>query len=341
MKMNSIIVLVAILLASSCVSATEHSLCFIHIGEKAPPGYLVDAVKQARLFNDDCPIYVGISRVHHERFEAFFEGLNVTLVALENLTRSPEHERFFAQTELNKQQINKRNNGLWLYAKERFIYLYEIAKEYNLKHIFHLENDNMLYVDLKELLPHMKAHYPGMGITFDNDSRSIPGFVYAAHTSVLQSVSGYIAEMAVTSVTDMGLFPLYKKEYPAMLHQLPIIMEDYAHDFILKSRRGYEGKNPAHYYNNCDTFGAIFDAAAIGQYLDGTYKHRMPGYENGSCVFRPSRFTYAWEIDEKGRRVPFVLYNNKKYRINNLHIHSKQLHKFLSIPESTVQKELQ
>lgn len=43
-------------------------------------------------------------------------------------------------------------------------------------------------------------------------------------------------------------------------------------------------------------------------------------------------------LAEKGRKVPYAIYANKKYRINNLHIHSKRLELFLSAQEAKLKE---
>jgi len=77
----------------------------------------------------------------------------------------------------------------------------------------------------------------------------------------------------------------------------------------------------------------LFDGAAIGQYLGGVDPRNQkskPGFINESCVFNPSRFLFEWIKDDKGREIPYAIFKDCKYRINNLHIHSKNLAKFKS-----------
>ena len=76
---------------------------------------------------------------------------------------------------------------------------------------------------------------------------------------------------------------------------------------------------------------SIFDAAAIGQYLGGVDPRNIPydttGFINEGCVFDPSNFKYKWINSE-----PFmVLENGHEVKINNLHIHSKNLKRFINL----------
>jgi hypothetical protein len=72
-------------------------------------------------------------------------------------------------------------------------------------------------------------------------------------------------------------------------------------------------------------FNSIFDGAAIGQYLGGIYSNpNLKGYINDTTIFNVSKYNYIWEHNE-----PYMVFENKKIKINNLHIHSKNLKQFI------------
>ena len=79
---------------------------------------------------------------------------------------------------------------------------------------------------------------------------------------------------------------------------------------------------------------SISDAAAIGQYLGGIDPwhgcHNTIGFINETCIFNPALCSFVWELDFKNRKIPYIIFKNAKYCINNLHIHCKNLNKFKS-----------
>ena len=84
--------------------------------------------------------------------------------------------------------------------------------------------------------------------------------------------------------------------------------------------------------NNSDIFPFIFDAAAIGQYLGGVDPRNMggntKGFVNETCVIKYNNYSIWFEmVDEKKK--PFILIEEKKLPIFNLHIHSKNLKEFV------------
>jgi len=87
------------------------------------------------------------------------------------------------------------------------------------------------------------------------------------------------------------------------------------------------------YNKNFESFNAIFDAAAIGQYLGGIDKKNDPndtiGFINETCVIKYNNYSFYWiKINDLWN--PYIKINNKLIKIINLHIHSKLLDKFTS-----------
>ncbi len=299
-----------------------YSIVFIHIGSELPL-YLNDSIRNARLFNPDCPIYLIANGSALENLSAPLKEQNLHLISCESLEKTAEHLQY-------KDNIPGGPNadGFWVWTSERFLYLDDFIRQYELSHVFHLENDVMLYADLQELFPTFQKYYRGIGATFDHDSRCIPGFFYYDNPQVSHALATCFASEAHHGHNDMGMIPICrKKACPSDIQFLPIIPDTYATHYPLVARFGYRSQNPGLYWNHFEDFQSIFDAATIGQYLCSDPENR---FVNESCLFDPSLFGYEWILDDKGRKVPFMLFQGEKYRINNLHIHCKQLHRFAS-----------
>ncbi|HSW85939.1 MAG TPA: hypothetical protein VLG49_00405 [Rhabdochlamydiaceae bacterium] len=311
------------------LNAADYNIVFIHIGNKLPQ-YAEIALRQARSFNPECPIILlssksAIRSLSHDALNA-----NITTIDYESLARTTEHARFIQRSTLD----NHWREGFWRCTSERFLYLNDLMTQYGLKNVFHMEYDNMLYANLEELLPIFQTQYKGIAATFDNDKRCIAGFIFIPNPQRMKRLANSFANHASKKLNDMELIALFKKEngYNAIDH-LPIVHEEYVQQHALISPTGHKAQNKAKYCQNIHLFHSIFDAAAIGQYLGGidpSNGNSTPGFINESCVFNPSLLSYEWIRDSQGRKVPYAVYNGIKYRINNLHIHSKQLHEFAS-----------
>ncbi|MEX0849084.1 MAG: hypothetical protein WD055_02550 [Candidatus Dependentiae bacterium] len=312
-----------------CNVIDAYSIVFAHLGNTLPH-YLADATHQARLFNTEARIFViaeneAIRKISDVRF---YDD-KIIFVACESLEKSFMHELFEQQNRLD----NGFRQGFWRKTTERFFLVHELMNQYQLEDVFHLEYDNMLYVDLNELLPVFHT-YSNIAATFDNDGRCIAGFIYFAHELAIEKLVDFVAHQAKNTMNDMQIIAKYRQTFGKKeIAHLPIIMREYLDVCELKSTKGHTAQSPEDYAHFFSEFNSIFDAAALGQYLGGIDPRNglsKSGFINESCLFDPSFLSFTWNIDQKGRRVPFARFGKTECRINNLHIHSKKLHLFVS-----------
>ena len=333
-KIFALVVTSLLFLGSLIGAATSsgHSIIFVHLGDTIP-SYMEIAIKQARLFND-CPILLVANQKALDEIGSALDKYETTTIACESLVKTKEHHTFLTTSKLDK----RFRNGFWSYATERFFYLQDLMQQYTLENVVHLENDVMLYVELETIMPTLKKHYPHLGLTLDNDNRCIPGFVYIADSKSMDHLAQHVATAVASGKNDMESLAGYCQKFGlSFANQLPIIMSSYANMNKLRSPCGFVAKNKQNYSLYEEEFTSIFDAAALGQYLGGIDPRNdpkaKPGFINESCVFNPSLLAYTWKKDEKGRAVPYASYKDSEVRINNLHIHSKNLQAFLSVKE--------
>ena len=319
-----------------CVSLYPHCIVFVHIGKNLPE-YFYDAAAQARLFNKTCTIYLLANQQALKRAEPKnLEDCLITAIELESLTKTWEHEEFLERTRVDR---NFRD-GFWLYTSERFLYLNDFVQQYHVSDIIHLENDNMVYVDFDEIMPIFKRYYKGMGVVFDNDVKCVPGLVFFSDGFCSKELVHYFSRCApfidCGNVNDMVILSLFFKEkgIVELIDTLPMIMPEYVHIHGLGSRNGTYTFHKQRFYNHADEFKSIFDGAALGQYFGGIDPRNgpsAPGFVNESCLYDSSLLSYQWIADSEGRKVPYASYNGSPwYRINNLHVHCKNLKQFSS-----------
>lgn len=302
----------------------DYSIIYIHLGANAAPKYMFDSIKQSRLFNPKATIFVvcykeNINIINKELFK-----FNVNCIDSNSLPISNNHLEFLNKTKLS---------GFWQFTTERFFYVEQVIKKFNLQNVFHLENDNLLYVNLKNYLSIFINNYNGIAATFDNDKRCIAGFLYIKNIDSISQFNKYCASISQNGYNDMQTLSLFRNNFPDYINYLPIIPANYKDFYQLISINNDKTISESVYSNNFDSFNSIFDAAAIGQFLGGIdpiHKDSKSGFINESCIFNPSYFEYKWKLDKQNRKIPFIKFNNKYYRINSLHIHCKNLKKFIS-----------
>lgn len=308
------------------------SLVFVHLGSSEVPHYATIAVEQARLFNPNCPFYFIVQQSQVAPLTARLANSHVTCIAAETLRKTDSHNHFLRTSRLDPHW----HHGFWKHTTERFFYLEEFIRDYNLVDVFHIENDIMLYVNLQSLLPVFQKYYKGIGITFPSDHQCVPGFVYIPSAESLRPINRFLADHAREGQDD-GLTLSKCKNTIGRQHidHLPLICPEYAQYYEMKNTFGEKPMNAALFSQHIEEFQSIFDAAAFGQYLggwsplNGSWNDGKPA-KNFWSMFDAEHVPVVWERNELGRKIPYATFAGKKYRINNLHIHSKNLKGFCS-----------
>ena len=318
---------VLLLLGAKELYCTEkkdlYQIVFIHIGPSLPP-YIKTALAQARLFNEECPI---VLIANAEAIKNFSSSSNISLVSCESLPLTDEHKTFQRETKFSDQI----NGGYLRYTSERFFYLYDYMIAYETESLFHLESDVLLYTDLKEPLSLFKQLYPGIATTFENEFKGIAGFVFIHRTEAMKKLVRYFIDKAPKRMNDMAVLGAFWREHSEVIDCLPMIMRQYFFDTIPKQSSQFL-KRKLIFCNHIDEFISIFDGATIGVFFDGLdpAKGNFPTKVLIKQPFDPSLIDYRWIEDDKGRRIPYIIYKHEAYKINNLHIASKRLEKYTS-----------
>lgn len=300
----------------------DFSIIFFYKGEILPD-YIFYEIYQTRLFNKTCPIFlIANLDVYKKSKLSKIKNLNITFIDCQKLRKNKKHVKF-----------NKicKARGVKNYYTERFFYIEALMKKYNLKHVFHIECDVMLYVDLSTLLPVFKKYYPGIAAVFQNDILGSVGFLYFASYKSIAKFTQFI----VTSYTalmcnyiDMYLLGGYRcitDQYD--VDHLPMVPKEYTNKKMC-SKIGESTRTPELYCNHIEEFNSLFDADYLGIHLNK--KHPL-GDMARQVLYNADDFSFIWKKDEEGRSIPYMIYENKSYRINTLHVYHKNLRDFVSL----------
>jgi hypothetical protein len=179
-------------------------------------------------------------------------------------------------------------------------------KQQGLKHVIHLENDVLLYSDMNYDFEEK------IYIVMDTENRCIPGIIYIPNHELFDLVT----KEYNYSRNDMENLAMFYHRHKDIVNTFPIIDNSV---------------EPSIYNQMFDKFNCIFDGAALGQYLGGVDPRNIPGdtigFVNETCIFQFDKYQFKW-IKKNEYYIPHIQINNRMIQINNLHIHSKYLHKF-------------
>jgi hypothetical protein len=296
----------------------NYNIVLVHKGNQFYD-YINDCIFQICRFNT-CPVYIISNDIHKDKV---IKHNQVIFIPIESLTKTKTHE-FFEKT---KTYDTSFRDSFHKSVTERFFLIEEVMIKLSLENVFHIENDNLIYTDLNNILDVFTSNYTFSSV-FDNDQRCVPSFIYIKDVNSINNLNNFIIDSPQSN--DMDLLSNFRYTQPQFIN-LPILPNFY--DKKLISQIGHTTNNPGQYFNNFELFNSIFDAACIGQYLGGVDPRNNPndsiGFINESSLFNPSVFNYSFKEDSKGRKIPILSFNNKEIKINNLHIHSKNLKNFI------------
>ena len=210
-------------------------------------------------------------------------------------------------------------DGFWNRCSLRFLLISKYAKIKNLTNFFHIENDVLLFSDFQ--LIRSKSIETNKSMIIVSDSfRCIPSVVFFRDEEISQELSNFITKN--NTVSDMDNLFLFFENNRDKVDNFPIFPDGFGDKYSID----YKNIN---FQNLFSDFNSIFDGAAIGQYLGGIdpinsrYRDTI-GFVNETCVFNVSKYKYVWKNYE-----PFMRIGNIDIKVNNLHIHSKNLKRFI------------
>ena len=327
------------------VWGSDYHIAFVHLGKNVPD-CLFTTIKQARYMNPDCDLFLLMDQAGCEMLKSSQRGFlgdqRVSLINVSEIPQTEEHIKFKA---INKIDF-ALTNGLWGFALERFFYLFDFIRDKNLENVFHFETDTMLYVNLDEILPMFKANEIEVGSTFESLVACVPCFVYIRDAiaiyplmhHILHQTEMYTGEVPHIELGDMRMlasfFTQFGKEY---MTSLPVLPKGYAERFPKrKSSYPLDNDTPLEFLEeNLEKFsGYLFDAATLGIFAGGNdpryFAKTGPGVIHHRSLFDPGKMKLFWDKDPQGRPVPFCKFQGNRYRIVNLHFHSKHPESYTS-----------
>ena len=291
------------------------------------PSYCVDTVHQTRLFHDG-PIYFIISDLDSP-YVKVLEKYNVTIIHYNDVI-DRDFNSILQQTyhKFCIADLLKGREKIFIYSFERFFVLCNLMKQRSLENVFFMELDNLIYdTPLKWLESFSRKDIAFM---FDNHGRHASGVCYIKHSNALRHFCDFALNYMLYSndfMAEMLCLSKYYETNKDFVQLLPIHWEDSTY--------------PIETHGNFQAYNSLFDAAAIGVYLGGAdpyhvhvtkmYKE-VKGNKSYWSLIDYTKYTYKWELDSCGRNIPYVLDGSRWIRINNLHIHSKELAECLSKP---------
>jgi len=284
-----------------------------YITSPRPPAHLADCVEQYCLFNSG-PLYILTDR---ENLPYLPTGDNIHAFAIEDY-HSPKVARF-------ESLYNYKPNEFWCVTFTRLIYIENFLREHGLSHVCEFANDVLVYFNIDDYAQTLKRLYTGLALTPCGPQHVLDGFAYIGDWQALADLTGFFIKMLATLGID-GIIGKYKYDMVNEMTMMHRYSEDVGVNFLPIMPWGP-------YSQGVDEFGAVFDPATWGQYVGGT-RTDGPGakpqnHHIGVMLGENPKYNVVWRFKD-GLRVPYFIHDGELTRINNLHIHSKNMRGFMS-----------
>jgi hypothetical protein len=264
--------------------------------------YILDNIKNLLLFNN-YDITIITNKDFFINFKEFFNNFNDFKITLVDCNKLSDNN-----FNINSQLDKGFRNGFWHFCSLRLFYVYSYIKQYNLTNCIHLENDVLTYVNFDDIKSNFKENK--VYTTFDCDTRVIPGIIYIPNYKSFEPIINNYN----FNINDMENLAKFNESVILPLPIFPIININKFNKLFVD-------------------FNMIFDAAAIGQYLGGVDPRNKSGdtrgFVNETCIIKYNTYKFEW-IKINNLFIPHLVIDNNKYRICNLHIHSKKLINFMA-----------
>jgi hypothetical protein len=289
-------------------------LVMFHSGKEFPE-FLEHTFSQVRLFNPDIDIYFLTDKeyIEYPIFEKYkVIPVNKDLFKTEKIN---EFKKYYGHTE----------DGFWTITATRLIYIERFLEKYKLEDVYLFENDVLLYYDLQEHHSNFQELYKHLAITIGGADKCMTGFMFIKNGATLARMT----EFFIYLLKRKGIIKLYGMD---MINEMTLMR---AYSKTKKELQGLPILPFGEFSDNYEVFNSIFDPASWGQFVGGNIQEKKPGLKPtdhyiGQLLLQYPKYTVIWKKDDKDRNIPYFKYDNQEVKINNLHIHSKNLHKYIS-----------
>lgn len=283
---------------------------FVHISPEQLP--FSDKLNKSNFTYGSVPDFAQLSLNQCQKF------LGKTPIMLTNDIINSEFKNeiteFFELCEANFSNFSR--DPFWLTTLLRLYVVFLYCEKNNINKFVHLEYDNLIYSDFNNF----KSLDPSLYFTQVGPFCSSAGFMYC---NSIQHYEWFIIKLK--QLIQKGQSTV--RQFTQYDHLSEMIMIDLIHTHtknvieylpILPIKPGNE------YFDDLEM---VYDCASYGQYLGGTNNGDSPGWTGRHHYIGAAIQDKKIQVYFDG--IPYIIYNEKKIPIGNLHIHNKKLQQFI------------
>lgn len=285
------------------------NIVLIHIGGSLPEHFWVCLEQARRYFIGKIHVVIPKACLDDKRFDL----LCVTKTSWETLSEDILYKEFEKACFLT---------GFWNVTMGRLFLLEVLMRKHKLQEIVHIENDVLIYKNPSDMADAFRSQA--------NDSVLMtpigPDYIAAAYCFVPHIEAIAKVNTVMKGLLVMGEDLLKRRTSGQPVNEMTLLA------FIMKEYGGVVKCLPIRPAGKCSAgitpFNSVFDPATIGQHLDGIPSDPgVPLYDTEKHYIAPDLKSGAYKIDFVDG-IPWMVLGGKRWRVNNIHCHSKRLERF-------------
>jgi hypothetical protein len=314
-------------------NASDISIVLSFIG--VLPSYIIENIRQSRSFFDG-KIYLITDDLDSQFIETILP-YNIEIVDYK-LVKDAEFDIVYWHNTHKFEFLPQLKDRAFLFMRsfERMFLLRNLMLLKNIQNVFFMELDNLIYDDPRNWLNEFCKH--DICYMYDADYRCSSGIMFSKNADIMYNFLKSLLmsiNMSVRDPSEMTALFHYLESRPKedvfilptfwkSELKMPVVENKELPDFFKSEKIAYSYSN----YNKFDD--SIFDGAGIGVFLFGndnvhTNDLLITGQKNRWSAVDYTNLKFEWKVDSKNRRIPYVWNGESWTRVNNLHIHSKNL----------------
>ena len=331
-------------------------IVFCYITRTVLPEYIYLSLKQFRLFNPNISTFF----ITNANLPMKFNNLNLKIIKPKDLILTKKHIEFQKKNIMKHTSENKGlPKGFWTLSAERFFWIEELMIKEKLENVIQIECDNLAYYDFNIIFKKISNIYVNHLVCGDRENHALSNAIcYFKNTDSISKYTIFLREkldkpynIILNEFNKMGIPGRIRAQVNDMC--ITLLYFRYNKNKVINNYKiidifpllPFNNKinNDDESNRNFDKFGVIFDGAHWGMHIGGWPKiivgsdksrgpgHKDPQYYVGKLLIS-GRLIFKWGKDNRGRKIPLAYdtKNKTETRIINLHIHCKEVEKFIS-----------
>lgn len=287
------------------------NIILFNLGKNKP--YFRDCIAQVKKYNPNINLFfIGEDKEYVEDTDFY----NIKYLS------KGENIKYFNNLDF----YSKHADPLWKTSMARFFYIEEFVKKFNLKNIFHFDNDVLIYGSFNKVLTKINIDEQNI-FTKTNEFNLTCGLFYTRDYLSIFKLNNLILNkisLGISFLTHKYSQARSLPEEPFMVNEMTILK------IIQEENEKAIYEFPSQPFDNLfNRYGICFDPSSWGQYIGGT-PNVGPGWAGNHHNIGKSILGKRYNCYLKDKK-PLILdiNNDKTYPLFNLHIHSKNLNKYV------------